>query len=114
MANRTATLYIRIIKNGKSSFCKPVYLSKGRLKPQYAMIKGEPEHREEGVYYVRLGTDAGKQQFVQVGKDTHSLLWTNWRKRRDGCGTGNGKSFLQRLSTRNPVQIGSAYCFNLR
>jgi len=36
--NRNATLYIRIIKNGKSSFCKPVYQSKGRLKPQYAVV----------------------------------------------------------------------------
>ncbi len=35
MANRAATLYIRITKNGRSSFCKPVYQSKGRLKPQY-------------------------------------------------------------------------------
>jgi hypothetical protein len=42
MANRNATLYIRITKNGRSSFCKPVYQSKGRLKPQYAMVKGEP------------------------------------------------------------------------
>ena len=74
MANRTATLYIRITKNGRSSFCKPFYLSKGRLKPQYAMIKGQPEHHEEGVYYVRLGTDVGKQQFVQVGSRTDLRL----------------------------------------
>ena len=38
MAYRTATLYIRITKNRRSSFCKPVYQSKGRLKPQYAMV----------------------------------------------------------------------------
>src|ERR1700686_2604758 len=69
MAHRTATLYIRITKNGRSSFCKPVYQSKGRLKPQYAMVKGKPEHNKEGVYYVRFGTDGGKQQFVLVGKD---------------------------------------------
>lgn len=74
MANRTATLYIRITKNGRSSFRKPVYQSKGRLKPQYAMVDGEPQHHKEGVYYVRLGTDAGKQQFVQVGKDPFVAL----------------------------------------
>ena len=38
------------------------------------MIKGEPEHHEEGVYYVRLGTDVGKQQFVQVGSRTDLRL----------------------------------------
>jgi len=74
MANRNATLYIRITKNGRSSFCKPVYQSKGRLKPQYAMVKGEPEHHKEGVYYVRFGTDGGKQQFVLAGKDPYVAL----------------------------------------
>jgi hypothetical protein len=74
MANRTAMLYIRITKNGTSSFCKPVYLSKGRPKPQFAMIEGEPEHHKESVYYVRLGTDGGNQQFVLVGKDPFVAL----------------------------------------
>ncbi len=74
MAHRTATLYIRITKNGRSSFCKPVYQSKGRLKPQYAMVNGEPEHNKEGVYYVRFGTDGGKQQFALVGKDPYVAL----------------------------------------
>jgi hypothetical protein len=68
MANRNATLYIRITKNGRSSFCKPVYQSKGRLKPQYAMFKGEPEHHKDGVYYVRFGICA-----VRCGKRTRSL-----------------------------------------
>src|ERR1700675_1132175 len=90
MASRTATLYIRITKNGKSSFCKPVYQSKGRLKPQYAMVDGEPEHHKEGVYYVRFGADGGKQQFVLVGKDPYIALdklaekqrWLRHRERR--------------------------------
>jgi hypothetical protein len=74
MANRTATLYIRITKNGRNSFCKPVYQSKGRLKAQYAMVHGEPEHQKEGVYYVRFGMDSGKQPFVLVGKDPYVAL----------------------------------------
>jgi integrase/recombinase XerD len=74
MANRTATLNIRITKNGKSSFCKPVYQSKGRLKPQYAMVDGEPEHHKEGVYYVRFGADGGRQPRVAVGKDPYIAL----------------------------------------
>jgi integrase len=74
MANRTATLYIRITKNGRDSFRKPVYQSKGRLKPQYAMVDGEPEHHKEGVYYLRFGADGGKQPFVLVGKDPYVAL----------------------------------------
>ena len=90
MANRTATLYIRITKNGRDSFRKPVYQSKGRLKPQYAMVDGEPEYHKEGVYYVRFGTNGGKQPFVLVGKDPYVALdkleekkrWLRDRERR--------------------------------
>jgi hypothetical protein len=72
MANRTATLYIRITtSDGRKSYCTPVYQSKGRLKPQHAMLKGQPEHHKEGVYYLRFGADGGKQQFVLVGKDPY-------------------------------------------
>jgi hypothetical protein len=52
LANRTASLYIRITAtDGKRPYCKPVYVSKGRLKPQYAMVGGEPKYHPEGVYY---------------------------------------------------------------
>jgi hypothetical protein len=68
MANRTATLYIRISRDGKNSFCKPVYLAKGRPKPQYAMVKGNAEHHEEGAYYVRFGTDGANRSLCWLAK----------------------------------------------
>jgi hypothetical protein len=75
MANRTATLCIRITtKEGKKPYCKPVYLSKGRLKPLYAMVDDKPEHHSEGVYYIRFGADDGKQPFVRVGNDPYVAL----------------------------------------
>jgi integrase/recombinase XerD len=75
MAHRTATLYIRITTaDGKRQYCKAAYQSKGRLKPQYAMVAGKPEHHKEGVYYVRFGADGGKQQFVLVGRDPFVAL----------------------------------------
>ena len=113
MANRNATLYIRITKNGKSSFCKPVYQSKGRLKPQYAMVNGEPEHHEEGVYYVRFGADGGKQLFVQVGNDPYLALdkleekkrWLRDRERRVVPQTpANAKTEGSRLSMDDAVE----------
>jgi hypothetical protein len=113
MAYRTATLYIRITKNGKSSFCKPVYQSKGRLKPQYAMVSGEPEHHKEGVYYVRFGTDGGKQRFVLVGADPYVALdklaekqrWPRDRERRVVPQTPvNAKPESSRLSIDGAVE----------
>ena len=42
MANLTVRLYVRIkTEDGKKPFCKPVYLSKGRLKPLYALVDGQ-------------------------------------------------------------------------
>jgi hypothetical protein len=38
------------------------------------MVDGEPEPHEEGIYYVRLGADSGKQQFVPAGKDLYVAL----------------------------------------
>jgi hypothetical protein len=69
MAHRTATLYIRITKNGRNSFYKPAYQSKGRLKPLYAMVDGELQYHKEGIYYLRFGADGGKQQFVLAGTE---------------------------------------------
>jgi len=113
MASRTATLYIRVIKNGKSSFCKPVYQSKGRLKPQYAMVDGEPEHHKEGIYYVRFGADGGKQQYDLVGKDPYIALdkleekkrWLRDRERRVVPQTpANAKTEGSRLSMDDAVE----------
>jgi hypothetical protein len=75
MANRTATLYLRITaKGGRKSYCKPVYLSKARLKPQFAVVNDEAEHHPEGVYYLRCGVDGGKQQFVLIVRDSFVAL----------------------------------------
>jgi hypothetical protein len=38
------------------------------------MVKGQPEHHKEGVYYLRFGTDSGKQKFVLIGKDPYIAL----------------------------------------
>jgi integrase/recombinase XerD len=113
MANRTATLYIRITKNGRDSFRKPVYQSKGRLKPQYAMVIGEPEHHKEGVYYVRFGAERGKQPFVQVDNDPYVALdkleekkrWLRDRERRVVPQTpANAKTEGSRLSMDDAVE----------
>jgi hypothetical protein len=103
MANRSATLYIRITKNGKSSFCKPVYQTKGRLKPQYATVKGEPEHHKEGVYYVRFGADGGKQQYALAGKDPYVALDKLEEKETmaAGPGTAGRSSNACQLETAN-------------
>ncbi len=74
MANLTVRLYIRIkTDDGKKPYCDPVYLSKGRLKPLYAFVDGEPQHRPEGIYYMRFGMN-GKQQMVPLGTDPYVAL----------------------------------------
>ncbi len=58
MANRSVTLYIRIIRDGKRVPCKPVYSAKDKLKPLHA--EGY-RHHFEGVYYLRY---SGKWEAV--------------------------------------------------
>jgi hypothetical protein len=75
MANLTVSLYIRIkTEDGKKPFCQPVYLTKGRLRPLYAVVDGEHQHRPEGIYYMRFGTEDGKQQMVPLGNDPYVAL----------------------------------------
>src|SRR5437879_4028666 len=75
MANRAVTLYLRIkTPEGKKPYCKPVFLTKGRLKPLYAFVDGEPEHCSEGVYSMRFGAVSGKQQLWPLGNDPYWAL----------------------------------------
>ena len=113
MANRAATLYLRITQAGRSSFCTPVYQSKGRLKPQYAMVDVEPEHHKEGVYYVRFGADGGKQQFAVAGRDPFVALdkleekkrWLRDRERKVVSPTPvNSKPGTNKLSVDDAVE----------
>ena len=94
MANRAVTLYLRIkTPEGKKPYCKPVFLAKGRLKPLYAFVNGEPEHRPEGVYYMRFGADSGKQQMVPLGNDPYVALDKLAAQETDNVGFG-GSAFL--------------------
>jgi len=72
MPNLKVTLYIRITTpEGKRKMCKPVYASRGRLKPFYAAdAKGNSlGHHPEGEYYLRY---AGRTE--AVGNDPYVAL----------------------------------------
>ena len=72
MPNFKVTLYIRIVTpDGKRKMCKPVYASRGRLKPLYATdARGNSlGHHPEGEYYLRY---AGKWE--SVGNDPYVAL----------------------------------------
>jgi hypothetical protein len=72
MPHLKVTLYIRIkTADGKRKMCKPVYASRGRLKPLYAAdAKGNSlGYRPEGEYYLRY---AGRTE--AVGSDPYVAL----------------------------------------
>jgi len=67
MPNLKVTLYIRIMTpEGKRKMCKPVYASRGLLKPLHAEGFG---HQPDGEYYLR---NAGKWE--AVGNDPYVAL----------------------------------------
>jgi hypothetical protein len=72
MPNLKVTLYIRVVTpDGKRKMCKPVYASRGRLKPLHAAdAKGDSlGHHPEGEYYLRY---AGRTE--AVGNDPYVAL----------------------------------------
>jgi len=89
MPNLKVTLYIRIVTpEGKRKMCKPVYASRGRLKPLHAQGFG---HQPDGEYYLRY---AGKWE--AVGNDRLS-----WIAISDLDATG--KEPLRQLSDLPPL-----------
>jgi len=78
MPHLKVTLYLRIATaEGKRKLCKPVYASRGRLKPLYAAdAKGNSlGHHPEGEYYLRYAarTEAvGNDPYIALDRLEHS------------------------------------------
>lgn len=72
MPNLKVTLYIRIITpEGKRKMCKPVYASRGRLKPLHAADAAGKSlgHHPEGEYYLRYA-----RKWEAIGNDPYVAL----------------------------------------
>jgi hypothetical protein len=97
MPHLKVTLYIRITTaEGKRKMCKPVYASRGRLKPLYAAdAKGNTlGHHPEGEYYLRYG---GRTE--AVGNDPYVAL-DRLEERRAGLrGSARADSPTNQLQT---------------
>lgn len=75
-----ARLYIRVrLKDGRHPFVEPVYSANNKIKPQYALVDGKPEHHPEGSYYLRYLRN-GKRVWEPVGDDASTAV-TALRKR---------------------------------
>ena len=69
MRSPKAKAYIRIsLPDGSRPHCPPVYSGNHKIKPQYALVNGKPEHHPEGVYYLRYSA-GGKRHWELVGSD---------------------------------------------
>lgn len=95
MANKTATLYINIKKDGKWKFCPVSEASNGRLEPGYARVNGRREYHEEGTYYVRW-YEGSKPRFENVGKDP--TFAAAQRLRREALLNGEHSKTLEALA----------------
>lgn len=59
MANRRASIWKYIRVGTAWRYCKPVYASNGKLKPDWVHVYGHEERHEEGAYYLRLSANGG-------------------------------------------------------
>jgi hypothetical protein len=68
-------LKIRVrLSDGSRPFLDPVLSANGKLKPLCAVVRGKPEHRPEGSYFLRYATPDGKRVWKSVGKDAQLAL----------------------------------------
>ena len=56
------------LPDGTTRFCPVVILGNGRIRPDYAIVDGKPEHHPEGRYYIDW-TEKGKRIRKSVGTD---------------------------------------------
>jgi hypothetical protein len=51
--NREVNLTKRIrLSDGTTRFCTVLLAANGRVKPDYVLVDGKPEHHPEGRYYI--------------------------------------------------------------
>lgn len=82
MKSTAVRLYIRARRSeGTRLFALPVFAANGRLRPQFALVDGQPQHCPGGVYHLRYAV-AGKRVWENVGPDPQLALLARERKQR--------------------------------
>lgn len=74
MKSPVVRLKIRVrFADGSRPYLDPVTSANGKLKPLYAVVRGEPEHHPEGSYFLRYARE-GKRVWESVGTDAQLAL----------------------------------------
>ena len=73
MANREVNLTKRVEVAGQFRYCQPVYSENGRIKQDWVLVNGKPEHHKEGSYWLRW-RENGRQIRISVGKSASNAL----------------------------------------
>ena len=68
MANREVNLTKRVLVKGQYRNCPPVYSDNGRIKQDWVLVNGQPEHHKEGNYYLRY-REGQKHVRKPIGKN---------------------------------------------
>ena len=74
MGNPKVRVYVRAkLPNGSRPFLDPVYAGNQKLKPGWAVLRGQPQYFEEAVYYLRYLKN-GKRVYEPIGDDAQEAL----------------------------------------
>ncbi|MGA2417337.1 MAG: site-specific integrase [Candidatus Sulfotelmatobacter sp.] len=68
MANREVNLTKRVLVEGQYRNCPPVYSDNGRIKQDWVLVNGQPEHLKEGNYWLRW-REGENHIRISVGKN---------------------------------------------
>ena len=82
MKQPVVRLKIRVrLPHGSRPYLDPVQSAKGRLRPLYALVNGEPQHHPEGIYFRRHAHE-GERIWKPVGKDWQLALDAKLKQER--------------------------------
>jgi integrase/recombinase XerD len=97
--NREVNLTKRIrLADGSTRFCPAVLAANGRVKPDYVLVDGKPEHHPEGRYYVDW-TDGERRVRRSVGTDANAASAARHRQEQVLASKAAGIQIIEPLGT---------------
>jgi integrase/recombinase XerD len=75
----TVGLYVQVAINGKRRYCRPVVTANKKLRPGYALVRGQPQAFDDAVFVLRY-QDGKKRRWEVVGPDPAQAVTAKLRR----------------------------------
>jgi site-specific recombinase XerD len=92
--NKAVNLSKRVTTTHGSRFCPVVLAANGRIRPDYVLVDGKPEHHPEGAYYVSW-YEGSKLKRKSAGRDAAAASAQKHRQQQILAARANGLTVVE-------------------